>query len=124
MTGVDQFIERYVSVWNESDVEIRRQLISTLWSEEAALFNRVADYQGHGGIEQAVANSYERFVARGFVFRARDDAVTHHGAVRFSWEMVTAHDAQVDSVGTQFLVLESDGRIRLDYQFIETLPTT
>jgi ferric-dicitrate binding protein FerR (iron transport regulator) len=38
--------------------------------------------------------------------------------------MITAADGDVDSLGTQFLVLDGDGRIRLDYQFIEKAPTS
>jgi ferric-dicitrate binding protein FerR (iron transport regulator) len=38
--------------------------------------------------------------------------------------MITAADGDIDSLGTQFLVLDVDGRIRLDYQFIEKPPTT
>jgi len=37
--------------------------------------------------------------------------------------MLAAADGDVDSLGTQFLVLDVDGRIRLDYQFIEKAPT-
>lgn len=33
--------------------------------------------------------------------------------------MIAAADEQVDSLGTQFLILDDDDRIRLDYQFIE-----
>jgi len=114
MTNLDQFIERYVQAWTEPDPNTRRKRIRALWSDDASLFNRVADYHGHTGIEQAVTNSYERFVARGFRFRARHDTASHHDAVRFSWEMTTAADGVVDSIGTQFLILSSDGRIRLD----------
>jgi hypothetical protein len=39
--------------------------------------------------------------------------------VKFSWAMVRT-DGQVAAVGLEFLVLEADGRARLDYQFIES----
>jgi len=38
--------------------------------------------------------------------------------------MLTAADGEVDSLGTQFLILDDDGRIRLDYQFIEKPPAS
>ena len=40
-------------------------------------------------------------------------------AVRFTWEMVSG-DGAVAATGLEFLVLAADGRIRLDYQFIES----
>jgi hypothetical protein len=39
--------------------------------------------------------------------------------VKFRWEMVSA-DGAIAGVGLAFLVLATDGRIRLDYQFIES----
>jgi hypothetical protein len=123
MTDLDDFIARYVATWNEPDADIRRDSISRVWSEQAALFNRVSEYRGHTGIEEAVTRSYDLFVARGFLFRPREELASHHGAIRFTWEMITSADRKVDSIGTQFLVLDDDGRIRLDYQFIEKPPT-
>jgi hypothetical protein len=122
MIELHDFITRYVATWNESDADIRRAHIEGLWSEQASLFNRVSEYHGPAGIDEAVKRSYDLFVARGFRFRPRGDPASHHNAVRFSWEMVTADD-EIDSVGTQFLILDDNGRIRLDYQFIEDVAT-
>lgn len=123
MTDLDNFITQYVAVWNEPDPDVRRQWIADTWSERASLFNRIKEYHGHGGIEAAVQRSYDLFGSRGFLFRPREEPVSHHGAVQFKWEMITGADGDVDSLGTQFLVLDGDGRIRLDYQFIEKAPT-
>jgi len=38
--------------------------------------------------------------------------------VKFHWEMVSK-GGDVAGVGLQFLLLSADGRIRVDYQFIE-----
>ncbi len=98
--------------------------IAGTWSEQASLFNALSEYHGHAGIEVAVTRSYELFVAHGFLFRPRQAPVSHHGAIQFVWEMITPVDGEVDSVGTQFLILDDDGRTRLDYQFIEQPPTS
>jgi hypothetical protein len=39
--------------------------------------------------------------------------------VKFNWESVSA-DGEVAGVGLAFLALAPNGRIRLDYQFIES----
>jgi hypothetical protein len=119
---LDGFIAQYVATWNEADTDARRKWISGTWSERASLFNGVKEYHGHAGIEAAVNRSYDLFGSRGFLFRPREEPVSHHGAIRFAWEMVTA-DGEVDSLGTQFLVLDDEGQIHLDYQFIERPPT-
>jgi hypothetical protein len=124
MTELEDFITRYVAVWNEADPEIRRGWIADIWAETASLFNRFKEYHGRAGIAAAVRRSYDLFGSRGFLFRPRDEAASHHGAIRFSWEMYTAADGKVDSVGTQFLIQDDEQRIRLDYQFIEKPPNS
>ena len=54
-----------------------------------------------------------------FVFRARDNAARLGNVVKFSWEMVTSGSGEVAGVGLEVLILHDDGRIRIDYQFIE-----
>lgn len=124
MTNLDDFIDQYVAVWNESEPEVRNRWIAHTWSDRASLYNRIKEYHGHSGVEAAVQRSYDLFGSRGFLFRPREEPVSHHGAIRFAWEMITAADGEVDSLGTQFLVLEDDGRIRLDYQFIDQPPSS
>jgi hypothetical protein len=66
-----------------------------------------------------VTHSYEEFIApREFVFRARDNAARLGDIVKFNWEMVTTGSGEVAGVGLEILILD-DGRIRIDYQFIE-----
>ncbi len=43
----------------------------------------------------------------------------HHDTIKLGWEMLPAAGGDVISVGFDFLVLGSDGRIRTGYQFIE-----
>ena len=54
-----------------------------------------------------------------FVFRARDNAARHGNVVKFNWEMVPTSGGEVAGVGLEILILDDDGRIRIDYQFIE-----
>jgi hypothetical protein len=123
MTDLNEFITRYVATWNEPDADVRCKLIAGIWSERASLYNRIKEYHGHAGVEAAVKRSYDLFGSRGFLFRPREQPVSHHNAIRFTWEMITPADGAVDSIGTQFLILEDDGRVRLDYQFVEMPPT-
>jgi hypothetical protein len=65
-------------------------------------------------------SAYEQFVAPGeFSFRRRENVERVADVVKFNWEMVSK-DGQVAGVGLGFLVLAPDGRIRRDYQFIES----
>ena len=40
--------------------------------------------------------------------------------VKFNWEMISAGGDEVAGVGLEVLVLDRDGRITTDYQFIES----
>jgi hypothetical protein len=39
--------------------------------------------------------------------------------VRFGWEMVPAEGGEPAGAGVEFVILDAQGRIRFDYQFIE-----
>jgi hypothetical protein len=116
---LDAFVERYVSVWNESDAAERRRLIEALWAPDGANFTRSSEWRGHDALVERVRGSWEKWVRDGgCIFRPRH-AAGHHGAARVVWEMVSAADGRVVSVGNELLVLAADGRIREDWQFVD-----
>ena len=124
MTDMQTFVQNYIAVWNEPDAERRRQLIRTLWQEDAHHLARTLEAVGHAGIEKRVSDAYEKWVKeKGNVFRLRDGVDGHHGTIKLRWEMLPADAAsrggEVISIGFDFLVLGGDGRIRAGYQFIE-----
>jgi hypothetical protein len=66
-----------------------------------------------------VTRTYHEFVASGeYTFRSRDNAERLGDVVKFTWDMVPA-DGEVAGTRLEVLVLEKDGRIKTDYQFIE-----
>jgi len=120
MKDLQNFVQAYVSVWNEPDPERRHHLIRTLWQEDAHHLARTLEAVGHAGIEKRVTDAYEKWVKeKGNVFRLRDGADGHHDTVKLRWEMLPASGGEVISIGLDFLVLGRDGRIHTGYQFIE-----
>jgi len=129
--------ERYVAVWNETDPEARRATVRELWAAEGAqilrpprdmleeaervgFINPVLEARGHHELEARVTRAYEEFVAPGeFRFRQRGDSTRLGEVLKFGWEMVPAGGGDPVAVGLEFLILDPDGRIRTDYQFIE-----
>jgi hypothetical protein len=137
MTDISELANRYVAVWNEPDPELRRQGVVGLWTADgvqkleppqdvrdaaaALVVNPIFESRGHDALEARVARAYEEFIAPGeFVFQRRDDAARVGDVVKFRWEMVRKENGETAAVGLEFLVLDGDGRIRLDYQFIES----
>jgi len=120
MGDMQAFVQDYLSVWNEHEAEKRRLLIRRLWQEDAQHLARTLEAVGHAGIEKRVSDAYEKWVKeKGNVFRLRDGVDGHHDAIKLRWEMLPAMGGEVVSIGFDFLVLGSDGRIRTGYQFIE-----
>lgn len=123
MIKVAELVDRYVAVWNEPDAEHRRKGIEQLWAEDGVHFTPSLEARGYKALEARVAGAYEKWVKEGgFVFRSAKNVETHHDGVRFNWEMVPAAGGPVAAVGFDFLVLGDDGRIRLDYQFLDRPP--
>jgi hypothetical protein len=138
MTSPTEIADRYVAMWNEPDPDRRRAAIAELWTEDAAHLlqpphemreaaaapgiglTATLEARGHAALERRATSAYDQFIAPGeYTFRRRDDADRIADVVKFHWEMVAAESGDVAAVGLEFLVLAHDGRIRLDYQFIE-----
>ncbi len=129
--------ERYVALWNEPDPDVRRTIIRELWApagehildppQELRQAARALGFhaptlevRGYAAIETRAARAHEAFVAPGeYVFRARDNAARLRNIVKFNWEMVSTATGKVEGVGLEVLVLDGEGRISIDYQFIE-----
>ncbi|SDH90964.1 Ketosteroid isomerase-related protein [Sinosporangium album] len=114
----EDFAERYVAVWNETDPAIRRTMISGLWARDGVQYTDSAEYLGPQALEARVTDAHHRFVRDGGQrFRAAGDAVGHHGAVRFTTFMEPAAGGDITWTGTVFARLGADGLIRSDHQF-------
>jgi hypothetical protein len=119
---LNQFANRYVALWNEPDPQGRRSAIAAMWAKDGCYLDPSVEDRGHAAIEAAVAKAYDEFVAKGFVFKSINNASGHHNTVKFNWKMMPAGGGDAAAVGFDFIVLDGDGRIRADYQFIEVPP--
>jgi hypothetical protein len=120
MSVDDGLVERYLAVWNESDPERRRKEVSEIWAADGLYANTGQEFHGHEGIEAAVTEAYNDFVAKGFAFRLHAHSV-NHGAARITWNMAPKDGGDIAARGTQYLILAEDGRIRTDHQFPEEI---
>jgi|SRR5215813_3000389 len=112
---------RYLAIWQETDADARRTAITQIWSEHARVCTADNDYTGRAAIEARVTAAHDKWVAQeGFNFRLLGNADTHHDGIRIRWEMVPALGGEAASAGVQFLLLDADGLVRFDYQFIDS----
>jgi hypothetical protein len=116
---LNAFAERYVAVWNEPDSVVRRRMIEELWAPDGANFTKGNEWRGYESLEARVRGAHEKWVRDGGCLFRSQRADSHHGAARIVWEMVSIIDGRVVSVGQEFLLLDGNGKIREDFQFIE-----
>ena len=91
MNDIQTFVQDYIAVWNEADAGRRRQLIRTLWQEDAHHLARTLEAVGHAGIEKRVTDAYDKWVKeKGNVFRLQGGVDGHHDTVKLRWEMLPA----------------------------------
>jgi hypothetical protein len=113
------FVDRYVALWNEPDAEVRRRMIEDLWAPDGANYTQSMQAVGFDALDVRVTSAYEAYVGSGkYSFRPHLPPVGHHGVVKVTWEMVTVPAEEIASIGIEFLVLDDQGRIASDHQFI------
>ncbi|TDD82286.1 nuclear transport factor 2 family protein [Actinomadura rubrisoli] len=114
----ENFVERYVAVWTETDPETRRKMIPELWAEDGVEYIENAEYRGHEAIEARVTAAHDEFFRDvGHVLRAAGDTVAHNLGVRFTIYILPAGGGGITWTGAVFAKLGDDGLIEFDYQF-------
>jgi hypothetical protein len=116
-TNYNHFVDRYVASWNEKDPDIRHKFIDELWAEDCVYYNRLFVAQGREVIEFAVGRAHDEYYAKGFSFKSQNNAYGHHNGISFGWVMIKTETGEVDTWGYDFVILNDDGQILVDYQF-------
>ncbi|MBT2211588.1 nuclear transport factor 2 family protein [Actinomadura sp. NEAU-AAG7] len=119
----DNFVTRYVAVWNEPDPAARRAMIRELWAGDCVQYTESAEYHGLEEMEERVTSAHDRLVRDGgHVFVSAGDATGHHDALRFTCHMLPAGGGDIAWRGAIFLTLGADGLIMTDHQFGDPPP--
>jgi hypothetical protein len=117
LTAVSELADRYVVAWCETGLHTRQTALRHLYAPDAQLVTASSHSRGLEQVIEHVNAVVVEFIAgAGYQFRHRD-AVAHDGCVLLRWEMVTA-TADVADWGVNVLVLDADGRIAADHQFV------
>lgn len=123
--GPNAMAERFVTLWNETDPELRRKGVEELYRPDATyVFYRKDPIVGHQAIIDQMAYTQDIYWPMGYEFRPGPDAMGHHNLVRLNWVMVSTATGEMEMSGQDVLVLAEDGRIQCDYQFHLRLPTS
>ena len=121
MTDVQSVIERYIDAWNETDANRRREMIASVFSEDATYTDPLAAVRGHAAIDQFVAAAQAQFAGLQFSLAGPIDA--HHDQARFTWHLGTLGAAEPVVIGFDVAVL-NHGRVREVYGFLDKVPSS
>lgn len=116
-SNYNSLADRYIAMWNETDAAARRKLVDEVWAEEGAYYNRLFVARGRDIIEAAVGTAHNEYFSKGFSFKSQNNAYGHHHGVKFDWVMVTTATGEVDTFGQDFVILNGEDQILMDYQF-------
>jgi len=120
----NQFADRYVSLWNETDPELRRRKTHELYAPEATyIFYRRDPFHGVEAIAEQVTYTADIYHPMGYRFRHSGTALGHHNLIRFQWVMVHQETGDWQMAGMNVVALDDQGRIIEDYQFHDRIPT-
>ena len=120
---LDNFVARFVQVWNEPDPSTRNRLVRQLWAEDAVEYTNANEYHGHAALDDRVAKAHTLFVEEGGrVFRLATEPVAHHGGVQITVDMVPSTGGPPVWTGTVIAFLDGTGHIEREYQFGRNLP--
>jgi hypothetical protein len=116
MTHSDGVVGNYISMWNETDPEQRRQLVAQVVTEDATYVDPLMTGDGVDGISAMIGVAQQQYPGHRFALVAGPDA--HHDRVRFSWSLAPDRGAPI-AIGIDFATVAGDGRMRSITGFLE-----
>jgi hypothetical protein len=118
MTDAATIATRYVALWNETDPQRRKALLTDLWSDSGTYVDPLMHGQGHDQIDGLIAGVHAQFPGFRFALLGQPDGYGHQ--VRFSWQLgPEGSDGPIK--GTDFATLE-DGRLKSVVGFLDQVP--
>ena len=107
--------ENLHGVFGEHDTQKRRSNIARLWAEDGVFVDHDSRYEGHSGIDHAVAGLVEKFP--NFVFTERGELQAFNGVGKLDWGFGPAGEQAVIT-GIDVLVTKGD-KIGALYTFLD-----
>jgi hypothetical protein len=114
-----ELVQSYVALQNASSADVRRSRTTELWSPDGEYVSEMSVSHGHRAIEAQTERAHHAYESKGLVFSPANCSHRHHNLVTFKWHLRTKDTGAVVTGGSDLLVLDEEGRIRRDYQYIE-----
>lgn len=119
MSDIQQLVEQYIAVWNETDPGLRRAGIDAVFAADGRYTDPLADLTGRDALDAAVAAVQAQFPGLVFTLGAVD---AHHDIARFTWELGPAGGESL-VVGFDVVATGEDGLLGRVLGFLDKVPT-
>src|SRR6185312_3592873 len=120
ISNVNEVVVRYLAAWNEREPKKRRELVAKTWAEDGTYVDAARDGKGHDSLDAMIATAQGHFP--GYRLNLASGIEVHHDYLRFSWAAGGTADAPLFIKGTDFVVLDGDGRIESVVGFTDAAP--
>jgi hypothetical protein len=118
--SIQDVLDGYFAMWNETDPARRQQIIERTWTRDAGYIEPLMAVEGYQGLNQGVAGLQAQFPDHTLRPAGRIDQ--HHDRVRWSWELLGPDGGEPLAGGTNVGVLAPDGRLRQVTGFFDYAP--
>lgn len=118
MSDIQQLVEQYIAVWNETDPAARRRGIGAVFAADARYTDPLADVTGPDALDAVIGAVQAQFPGLVFTLGPVD---THHDIARFTWELGPAGGESL-VVGFDVLAAGDDGLVRRVLGFLDKVP--
>ena len=110
--------ETYMLAWNTAERDVRRCLLSAVWSERGRYVDPSADVTGVDALVDHIGGYLRQFP--GTRLEPTSPVVTHHDVVHFTWRVVAGTKTMLE--GKDFGRIDGDGKFLLIAGFFPTAP--
>lgn len=117
-TRIEYVVDQYIAAWNETDSELRHELIARTWTEDGNYLDPLMSGEGHDGINAMIRGVQNQFP--GLRFRRTGELDAHNDRVRFSWELGSEGGPPLAG-GVDFGVIDN-GRLQSITGFLDFVP--
>lgn len=118
MTDASNIADTYIALWNETDKDVRMDLLRKYWAEDATYVDPIMSGAGHAQVSELIAGVQERFPGFRFSLLGKPDG--YDGHVRFSWGL-GPDGAEAPIKGSDVVKVEG-GRLKAVIGFLDEVP--
>ena len=109
-------VRTYIEMWNETDPQRRRELVSATLTDDASYLDPIMAGRGIQEISDMIGAAQAQYPDHRFELVTGPDV--HHDRVRFTWSLGSPAGEPI-AVGVDFATTADDGRMRDVTGFLE-----